>query len=138
MDKNLLGYISLLWRFSYPLLLKRKQFPTKIKLKYNNFLKVYILLSWFTKVRPSAHLWNKTAKNIPSTLATSTSIPIANPSKVAWIPIATYKIYGAISLAYLFAKLICSSFNIIYCLVSLIISYSCRYSSSWLFYIFNL
>jgi len=46
-------------------------------------------------VRPSAHLWQITAKAIAQIYATSVSIPIDNPSKVAWIPIATYNKYGA-------------------------------------------
>lgn len=47
------------------------------------------------KVRPSAHLWHMTAKAIAKILDTSVSIPMDNPSNVAWIPIATYKRYGA-------------------------------------------
>jgi hypothetical protein len=52
-------------------------------------------------VKPSAHLWHITAKDIPKHYGTYYSIPIANPSKNACIPnymtclpMATCKIYG--------------------------------------------
>ena len=44
---------------------------------------------------PSAHLWQITATEIAITFEVSVSIPIAIPSKVAWIPKATYNKYGA-------------------------------------------
>jgi len=45
-------------------------------------------------VSPSAHLWTMTAVDIANAFHVLPSIPIANPSKMAWIPIANYKIYG--------------------------------------------
>ena len=38
------------------------------------------------KVKPSAHLWQITAKEIPKHWGTCYSMPIAKPSKNAWIP----------------------------------------------------
>ena len=45
-------------------------------------------------VNPSAHLWHTTANDNPNTSDVLLAIPIANPSNIAWIPIAIYKING--------------------------------------------
>lgn len=38
------------------------------------------------KVKPSAHLWQITAKDMPKHWGTYYSMPMAKPSKNAWIP----------------------------------------------------
>jgi hypothetical protein len=42
----------------------------------------------------NTHLWQNTVNPIPIHNETLFCIPIDNPSKTAWIPIAIYNIYG--------------------------------------------
>lgn len=48
----------------------------------------YAFLNAMPNVKPSAHLWQITARLMPILYIQSVYNPIANPSKIEWIPIA--------------------------------------------------
>ena len=66
-----------------------------IKLWINIYLialsmSVFAFLNATPIVKPSAHLWHSTAIDMAKHPGKSYKIPIARPSKNAWIPIANY------------------------------------------------